>query len=255
MAAPNCIGEGLSAMKTSNKVFTQRAVAVSCAAVIAAALLSPVHCLAWTTRSTYYYNWSNYDHGDTISAAEEARREKGREKRRDELAEERAENTQAFLDSQAAIRASSRAASRAPRDAFYRKPGTTADSLPPGSAAVEVSGEKFHYSRGIFYKEIAGKYLVVPAPVGAVVDSLPEGHAVAAYQGDFETYSYYFGAFFKEENGKFTVVAPPAGTIVGYIPDGYTETKVDETTEYQFGAITFRGALWQGNTVYEVVGI
>jgi hypothetical protein len=258
----------VKAMKSSEKVFVRRAAAVSCAALLAAVLLAPSHSFAWTSSSSHHRSYrshnshsssSSYDYDarylqdQAISAAEEARREKGREKRREEVAQESAQNTSAYLASKAATRDASRAASRAPRDAFYRKPGTVAATLPPNSAKVEVAGETYHYSRGLFYKDLAGKYLVVPAPVGAVVDALPEGTGGASYEGNFETYSYYFGTFFAEENGKFKVVAPPPGTLVGYIPDGYNESEVEETREYEFGSITYRPAFYGNETVYEVV--
>jgi len=262
MAAHNRMRGGLSAMKTSEKVLARRAAAAACAAVLAAVLLAPADSFAWTSTGRHYnssrgrgYGYSSHRYGvdQGISAAEESRREAGRAKRREEIGEAKEAHTKDFLAGREAQRAASRAASRAPRDAYYRKPGTTEASLPPSSAKFEVGGKEYHYSRGMFYRELAGKYLVVPAPVGAVVDALPEGYGVASYKGDFDTYAYYFGTFYVEENGKFKVVSPPAGTVVGYIPDGYTEAKVDETLEYQFGSITYRPAFYGDETVYEVV--
>ena len=251
-------------MKYSKRSLTRFIVVLSCCAALAATLIVPTTAEAWTGsrgysrgRAGYGYGYSSgnarYMQSQSQAAAEEARRESAREKNREEIAKKKEAFQTDYLASQAEIRQGSKAASRAPKDAYYRKIGFTTTTLPGAAAEVKVGDTTFHYFSGIFYRQLPSGYIVVPAPVGAVVDTVPEQIGAAAYNDSVDTYGYYFGTFFTREGEKHKVVAPPTGTIVGYVPDGYTETEVGESVNYTFGDITFEPAYLQDNVVYRVV--
>jgi hypothetical protein len=225
-------------------------------------MIAPPAAKAWTTGRSYGYSRGGYGYGSgsgrymqgqAQAQADEVRREAQRQKNREELEKKKEAFQTDYLASQEAIRQAAKAASRAPRDAFYRKPGSTTSTLPGAAVELKVGDTTYHYFSGMFYRQIPNNYIVVPAPVGAVVDSLPEGIAGAMYNDDLDTYVYYFGTFFTKEGDKYKVVAPPAGTIVGYVPDGYTEIEVGESVNYQFGDITYKPAHLQNNIIYQVV--
>lgn len=227
------------------------------ASVLLASAALPRPAAAFTrgwSGSVYYYD--SFDarrlQQDAQSDAAEQRREVAREKRRDEIAKEKTQSEQEYLASQAEIRQSSRAAANAPREYFYRKPGTFAKTLPGATVEMKVGNETYHYFSGIFYRQLPDGYIVVPAPLGAVVDKLPEGAGGAVYKGDSNTYFYYFGTFFTAEGDKYKTVKPPAGTLVGYVPDGYTETEVDGGPRYEFGGFSFKPVFMQDVLVYQV---
>jgi hypothetical protein len=249
-------------MKYSKRSLTRSIVVLCCSAALAATLIVPTTAEAWTGsrgysrgRGGYGYGGGNarYMQGQAQSSADEARRESAREKNREEIAKKKDAFQTDYLASQAAIREGSKAASRAPRDAFYRKIGFTTTTLPGAAVEVKVGDTTFHYFSGMFYRRLPSNYIVVPAPVGAVVDTVPEQIGAALYNDDADTYGYYFGTFFVRDGEKHKVVAPPAGTIVGYVPDGYTEVEVGESVNYTFGDITFEPAYFQDNVVYRVV--
>lgn len=235
--------------------------ALGCA-FLGSALLIPSAASAWTSGSSWGYRGSGWGYGganaramqsQSQAAAVEARNEAAREKNRERIAEEKAEFTSGFLASQAEIRAASRAAMSAPQGYFYRAPGHTLNKLPESAVTIEVGGTTFHYFKGIFFRQLPGKYIVVPAPAGAIVDELPDGFGPALLDGDADTYKYYFGTFFAAEGDKWKVVQPTAGTLVGYVPDGYTETGADESVRFQFGETFFQPYHWQNNVVFQVV--
>jgi hypothetical protein len=249
-------------MKYSKRSLTRSIVVLCFCAALAATLIVPTAVEAWTGsrgysrgRGGYGYGGGNarYMQGQAQSSADEARRESAREKNREEIAKKKDAFQTDYLASQAAIREGSKAASRAPRDAFYRKIGFTTTTLPGAAVEVKVGDTTFHYFSGMFYRRLPSNYIVVPAPVGAVVDTVPEQIGAALYNDDADTYGYYFGTFFVRDGEKHKVVAPPAGTIVGYVPDGYTEVEVGESVNYTFGDITFEPAYFQDNVVYRVV--
>jgi len=246
-------------MRHTDTVFRRFCVSGLAALVLVSAVALPRAAGAWTSsyRRTDVYHYDSLDarqmQRQSISAAEEARREGAREKRREEVSQQKEQSEREYLASQEEIRASSRAAATAPRGHFYRKPGSTAATLPGAAVEVKVGEQAYHYFSGIFYRQLPTGYIVVPAPVGAVVDALPEGAGAAVYKDDASTYFYYFGAFFTAEGDKYKVVDPPAGTVVGYVPDGYTETQVDGSPRYQFGDLNFAPVFFQDLLVYQVV--
>jgi hypothetical protein len=252
---------GAMIMKYSKRSLTRSIVVLCCCAAVTATLIAPPAAKAWYSgrsyrggyRGGYGYGNARYLQSQSQAAAEEARRESAREKNREAIAKKKEAFQTDYLASQAAIREGSRAASRAPRDAFYRKPGFTTTTLPGAAVEVKVGDTTFHYFSGMFYRQLPSGYIVVPAPAGAVVDTVPEQIGAAVYNDSADTYGYYFGTFFVREGEKHKVVAPPAGTLVGYVPDGYTETEVDEGVNYTFGDITFEPAYLQDNVVYRVV--
>ena len=85
---------------------------------------------------------------------------------------------------------------------------------------VEVGGLTYLYDQGIFWLQQGSSYIVVTAPVGAVVDRLPQG--VTRIQSRPGPVWYFFGTFFGEKDGAYEVIKPPAGLTVFYLPDGYT---------------------------------
>lgn len=188
---------------------------------------------------------------ESIASQEEQIREAGRERRRDEveqLREQQSSERQEFFQS---VMEASQAALRAPRGAYYRKPGESSQDAPANAQSVEVGGIGYLYDRGVFWMLPGPPFIVVTAPYGAVVDTLPAG----AYRipGKEASRHYYFGVFFEERGGRFEVIKPPAGTLVSYLPDGYRQELVQGTTRYIFGPTHFKPVFVQGVLVYQVV--
>ena len=199
------------------------------------------------------YSWSlQRMQSERLASQEEQAREAGRAKRRDELQarqEAAAADRTAYFD---AIIEASRAALRAPQGAYYRRPGFRSSEPPaPSASTVETGGISYLYDQGIFWLVQGDRYVVVPAPVGAVVPSLPRGaYPVPAAGGVLQ---YSFGTFYRRQEGACLVVAPPPGVVVSYIPDGYDRETVNGRTFYSFGPATYRPVFVQGILAYQVV--
>jgi hypothetical protein len=187
---------------------------------------------------------------EAISSQEEQSREAGRARRRDELEqtqEKQSAERQAYFDS---VLEASKAALRAPQGVYYRKPGYASTEAPPQARVVEADGIPFLYDQGIFWLQQGASYLVVAAPLGALVDALPAG----AYQVARRPAAlfYFFGTFFAEKGGRYEVVKPPAGVVVSYLPDGYREEREGGGTRYSFGPVSYRPVFVQGVLLYRV---
>lgn len=252
----NTIETGAAIMTFAKGSFTRFFLVLSGCALLAGGLLWPPEAGAWTYSRSAYRGWNSNSvrsmQRQAHSAAAEARREPARQANRERIQRQRTEFQSDFVASQRAIRASARAASRAPRGPFFRRPGFTTSSLRPGAVEMEVGGTTFFYDRGMFFRQLPNKYMVVPAPVGAVVDTLPDGTGAALYNNDLDTYFFHFGTFFAREGDKYKVVSPPPGVIVDYVPDGYIEIEVGEGVQYQFGDIIFEPVFLNDDVRYAV---
>lgn len=187
---------------------------------------------------------------ESIASQEEQAREAGRVRRREEVEQLRQEQSAEREEFFQSVMEASQAALRAPRGAYYRKPGESSQEAPANAQAVDVGGVSYLYDRGVFWMLPGPPFIVVVAPYGAVVDSLPDG----AYRigGKEPPRHYYFGAFFEEKGGKYEVVKPAAGTLVSYLPDGYRQEQVQGATRYIFGETHFKPVFVQGVLVYQV---
>jgi hypothetical protein len=190
-------------------------------------------------------------HRESIAAQEEAAREAGRERRREEVEQKRQDESAERQEFFQSVMEASQAALRAPRGAYYRKPGESSQEPPANAQAVDVGGMSYLYDGGVFWMLPGPPYIVVVAPYGAVVDTLPAG----AYRiaGKEPPQHYYFGTFLEERAGKYVVVKPAAGTLVSYLPDGYRQEQAQGATLYTFGQTYFKPVFVQGILVYQVV--
>ena len=77
-----------------------------------------------------------------------------------------------------------------------------------GIVAVSIAGASLLYSAGMFYRSTPAGYIVVPAPMGAVVPALPPGYTVV-YMGGMPYY-YYGNAYYAAAPNGYVATAPPA---------------------------------------------
>ncbi len=121
--------------------------------------------------------------------------------------------------------------------------------LPHGHIRVVVGGGQFFYYSGVYYTSGPSGYVVVPAPVGAVMATLPDGYSIVVVGGT--QYFYYYGTYHVLRSGTgYVVVEAPVGAIVPYLPDGHTTVYVGGVMHYRFGGVHYRPYIRNGATVY-----
>jgi len=64
---------------------------------------------------------------------------------------------------------------RGPYSAHYESYGHFRSALPLGFACLFLGGLEYAYWEGMYYRQAPNGYVVVPAPVGAVVSAVPDG--------------------------------------------------------------------------------
>jgi hypothetical protein len=81
--------------------------------------------------------------------------------------------------------------------------------LPERAITISVGDETYYYSHGSFYKmvERIQKYILVPAPIGAVVFKIPKGYQLMVIDG--VSYYQYGGVFYKRVLDGYRVIYPP----------------------------------------------
>jgi len=104
-----------------------------------------------------------------------------------------------------------------------------------GGSQDEAQPGEYYYDRGTWMKMDGTVYVVIPAPVGAVISELPDGSEETQASG--ETYYYYAGDFYKgHEDGKYVVVKAPFGAEVSALPEGYEDRNAgtEEDPDYYY---------------------
>lgn len=86
-------------------------------------------------------------------------------------------------------------------------PGWGRGSTALGIVALSIAGIEYLYTAGMFYRATQSGYVVVPAPMGAVVPTLPPGHAVVYMSGT--PYYYYGNTYYAVAPNGYVVTTPP----------------------------------------------
>ena len=96
--------------------------------------------------------------------------------------------------------------------------GTVVGEPPHGFVRVRVGGTPYFYHRGFFYQSYGPDFVVVTAPMGAVIGSLPPNHIwITTPVGP---YAYYYGTFYewRDRDRRYAVARPPRGARVPSLP-------------------------------------
>ena len=99
----------------------------------------------------------------------------------------------------------------APIRIHYHPVGYHLHTLPHNSVRIFVNSLPFFYLGGIFYSEFDSGYIVVSAPIGAIVSELPVGFI--AFNNGFDTYFYANATYYRwsDSDAAFVVVSKPQG--------------------------------------------
>lgn len=128
--------------------------------------------------------------------------------------------------------------------------GTAIDVLPAGYVSITVGTVPYYYHRGMFYRPYRRGYVVVPAPIGAVIVAPPPRSMMVMVQGD--PYHYYRGVFYAERAGRYRVVRPPVGAFVRSVPAGAVSRRVDGVEYKEYAGTYYRPAIRDGRRGFQV---
>ena len=87
------------------------------------------------------------------------------------------------------------------------RPGKVVARLPAAHIAVWAGGAKFFFHGGVFYRRGHSGFIVVHAPVGAILPSLPIGFSIIVMDG--VTYCYLHGVYYQKAPSGYIVVNAP----------------------------------------------
>jgi len=93
-----------------------------------------------------------------------------------------------------------------------RKNHKSIENLHDQYVPLYVRGEKYFFNKGLFYHKTNYGYVVVKAPFGAILVSLPVGFQ-RLIVGD-TTYYFYGGVYYSKAPGGYMVIEPPRELIV-----------------------------------------
>lgn len=79
--------------------------------------------------------------------------------------------------------------------------------LPHGFFGITFGGTRFYLHGGVFHRRVRGGFIVVKAPYGAVIKTLPHGYHII-HQGSHTYYHYNDTYYAINESGAGYVVVP-----------------------------------------------
>lgn len=127
--------------------------------------------------------------------------------------------------------------------------GTAIDVLPSGFVTVTVASRPYYYHRGMFYRPYRRGYVIVPAPIGAVIMVPPPGVVVMV---ENDPYHYYRGTFYAPRGNRYVVVRPPLGAFVRTLPPTAVTHRIDGVEFKEYAGTYYRPAIRDGNRGYQV---
>ena len=128
--------------------------------------------------------------------------------------------------------------------------GTAIDVLPHGYVSVTVGTMPYYYYRGVFYRPYRRGFVVVPAPMGAVVMGPPPGSVLVMVEND--PFHYYRGVFYAPRGNRYVVVRPPIGAFVRSVPDYAVTRRVGGVEYKEYAGTYYRPAIQDGRRGYQV---
>jgi hypothetical protein len=165
------------------------------------------------------------------------------------------------------------------------KLGVYAATRPKQATTVVVTGTTYYYAGGVYYMKSGSGYVVVSAPPGAVVYSVPT-YTTTVY-ADTTEYLYVNGTYYvpttkpaeqppppppdattanpsesedpsdipmiESDEENFEVVAPPPGATVPYLPEEADEETVNGKTYFVHAGTYYKPFASDGETIYMVV--
>jgi hypothetical protein len=127
-------------------------------------------------------------------------------------------------------------------------------SLAADAFYFSLANQGYYYDDGVYYEPYNGGYTAVAAPMGAVVNSLPDGYETVQL-GD-GNYYYYGGTFYVDgPNGGYQVVAAPVGAVVSQIPDGAVDQQINGQDYLVYNNTYYQPVSADGQDAYQVVQV
>ncbi len=124
-------------------------------------------------------------------------------------------------------------------------------SLAADAIFFNLNNQGYYYDDGCYYLPSNGGYSVVPAPVGAVVGSLPDGYETTMVGND--TFYYFGGAFYIQTGQGYQVVAAPPGAVIAQLPVGAVDQQVNGQDLLVYNNVYYSPISHDGQDAYEVV--
>ncbi|PIU41365.1 MAG: hypothetical protein COS99_05755 [Candidatus Omnitrophica bacterium CG07_land_8_20_14_0_80_42_15] len=94
----------------------------------------------------------------------------------------------------------------------YPPHGRAYHSLPYGFFRLIIGGSNYYYYEGTYYQRSSDRYVVIPAPIGAVVTTIPAGYQPVIVDG--VPYYTINGTTYMYTNYGYQVVPPPQVIII-----------------------------------------
>jgi hypothetical protein len=130
--------------------------------------------------------------------------------------------------------------------------GFFAATLAADAFYFSIANQPYYYDDGVYYEPTTGGYTAIPPPVGAIVNTIPDGYETVQVGDDY--FYYYAGTFYiGTDQGGYQVVTAPLGAVVTDIPDGAAEQDINGQSYLIYNNTYYQPVSQNGQDAYEVV--
>jgi hypothetical protein len=134
---------------------------------------------------------------------------------------------------------------------FYHPFGYFLGSLASTVFWFSWNNQHYGYDQGVYYEPYDDGYRVIPAPIGANINTLPKGFTTVNVDGDI--YYYYAGTFYVPGTDRYEIVPAPPGAVVYDLPEGAKEVRINDTVYLEYNGTYYLPVSVDGRDGYEVV--
>ncbi|WP_196892037.1 DUF6515 family protein [Aureivirga marina] len=141
------------------------------------------------------------------------------------------------------------------RTVVYRKPTPNVRvvrTLPESTVIIKRNGHRYHYHSGIYYRNINGRYVVVSAPKGIRVKTLPVGYHRIIVLG--KPYFYYQGTYYIQSGKEYKVVDAPKEAVIFELPEEAEQVSIDGKNYYEYDGKLYKVVTTPEGKGFKVVG-
>ncbi len=132
--------------------------------------------------------------------------------------------------------------------------GKVIRTLAVGHISIRHSGIHYRFHRGVWYQPRGKKFVVVRAPFGVRIRTLPTGYRRIIIGS--RPYFYYYGTFYvktSDPETEYEVIDAPIGAEIDALPDGYKVVVVDDYEYYLLDNTYYEARINDNDEEYYIV--
>lgn len=125
-------------------------------------------------------------------------------------------------------------------------------SIPSTATVVKKSGISYYFYNGRYYRKESNSYIVVTAPKGVKVTTLPVGYVTLSLLS--KTYYYFEGTYYTKKSNQYEVVEAPEDIVVYTLPAEADLVVIDGSEYYIYDGCIYSIVVTPEGKAFKMTG-